>query len=107
MWPRVRKSSSKHVNGESAMRSVFYADRFIDDVAEISSERVLETLDRRLTALEAYPLMGTSNVWRSLIEHFGPTIRTFPVPPFIIVYRYNKSKDHLDFLALPYDKAVE
>ena len=88
------------------MRSVVYADRFIDDVAAIYSERVLSLLDRRLAAIESHPLIGSPNVRPSLIERFVPTLRTFPVPPFTIVYRYDDTQDKLEFLALPFDKTV-
>ena len=43
----------------------------------------------------------------SLIEHIGPSLRAFPVPPFVIVYRHDETRDRLEFLALPYDKTVK
>lgn len=88
------------------MREVIYAERFADDVAGIYSDRVLDLLDRRLAAIETHPEIGNPNIRQSLTEQFGPTLRTFPVPPFTIVYRFDKMRDRLEFLALPYDKTV-
>lgn len=69
--------------------------------------RVLALLDRRLAAIGSHPLIGSPNARPSLIEHIGPSLRTFPVPPFVIVYRYDEARDRLDFLALPYDRTVK
>lgn len=69
--------------------------------------RVLALLDRRLAAIESHPLIGSPNARPSLIEHIGPSLRTFPVPPFVIVYRHDETRDRLEFLALPYDKTVK
>lgn len=88
------------------MRSVVYADKFVEDVAAIWSERVLAELDRRLAALEAFPELGSSDVRPSLTARFGPGLRKFPVATFVIVYRYVKDKDRLEFLALPYGADV-
>lgn len=88
------------------MREIVYADRFADDVAGIYSDRVLALLDRRLAAIETYPEMGNPSVRPSLAEQFGETLRAFPVPPFVIVCRYDHKQDRLEFLALPYDKTV-
>lgn len=88
------------------MRETIYADRFADDVSEIYSERVLTMLDSRLAAIEEHPRMGNPSVRTSLIEQFGPTLRTFPCPPFTIVYRYEADRDCLEYLALPYDKTA-
>lgn len=88
------------------MRSVGYADNFADNVAAIYSHRVLSLLDRRLAAIESHPFIGNPNVRPSLTERFGPTLRTFPVPPYTIVYRYDDERDRLEFLALPYDRSV-
>lgn len=89
------------------MRKVRYAEHFAEDVAAIYSERMLNELDRRLAAIEAFPTMGSEDLPASLAREFGPGIRRFPVPPFVIVYRYSEQTDTLDFLALPYDKTVQ
>lgn len=101
-----RKCSSKQISAGRGMREIIYANRFIDDVARIYSERVLAMLDRRLESIESFPAMGNPCVRASLVERFGPNLRTFPVPPFAIVYRYDEGCDRLEFLALPYDKTV-
>ena len=88
------------------MREIIYADRFADDVSAIYSERILTLLDRRLESIERFPSLGNPCVRPSLIELFGPTLRTFSVPPFVIVYRYVEACDRLEFLALPYDKQI-
>lgn len=89
------------------MRSVRYANRFIDDVAEIYSEHVLEELESALASIEQFPEIGSSQVGRSLAERFGEDLRKFPVSSFVIVYRYRSDEDELDFIALPYGPSVE
>ena len=89
------------------MRNIRYADTFIEGVADIYSDTVLATLDKRLEAIESFPELGSSNVRPSLIERYGTGIRKLPVPPFVIMYRYDKQSDTLDFLALPYEKTIQ
>ena len=89
------------------MRSIRYADTFIEGVAGIYSDAVLAALDKRLEAIESFPELGSPDVRPSLIERYGAGIRKLPVPPFVIMYRYDKQSDTLDFLALPYEKTIE
>ncbi|WP_180326505.1 hypothetical protein [Raoultibacter phocaeensis] len=44
------------------MHKIVYADRFIDDVAQVYSETVLAEIDRWLELLETLPEIGSSNV---------------------------------------------
>lgn len=88
------------------MSSVRYTDTFIDGIASIHSEPLLEQLDRRLVAIESFPGLGSSDVRQSLIERYGAGNRKFPVPPFAIIYRYDEQADLIGFLALPYEKTV-
>lgn len=88
-------------------RNVRYASEFVDGVAGIYSARLLDELNRRLESIEAFPGIGSSNVRPSLARRYGPGIRKFPVPPFVIVYRYDDVTDGLDFLALVHEKNVE
>ena len=88
------------------MRNVIYTDRFIRDVAAIYSERMLEQLDRTLAHIEQFPHMGSSNLRPSIMRAFGPGLRKLPMPPFIVVYRFIEEQDRLEFLALPYEKAI-
>lgn len=87
-------------------RSVRYASEFIDGVAEIHSDRLLGELDHRLGSIEAFPGIGSEGVRPSLVTCYGPGIRKYPVPPFVIVYRYDAGSDTLDFLALVHEKSV-
>ena len=88
------------------MSSIVYADAFVEDVSRIYSERVLEALDKRLAAIEAFPALGSSDIRPSLSERYGPGLRKFPVPPFVIIYRYTEAADRLEFITLPYDQTI-
>ncbi len=88
------------------MRDIRYADRFINDVAEIDSQRLLNELDKRLAAIERFPEMSSPDVRPSLTQQLGAGLRKLPLPPSVIVYRYQADRDLIEFLALPRDSSV-
>lgn len=88
------------------MSSVSYTDLFSEQVSSIRSRRLLNELDRRLDAIESYPHIGSQVVRASLIRSYGTGIRKFPVPPFIIIYRYEEAQDRLEFIALPHERGI-
>ncbi len=89
------------------MPEIHYADRFVDHVAAVYSDRVLEELAKAVDAIVSFPEIGSSNVRQSLVERFGAGIRKMPVGPFVIIYRYQKGADLLEFIAMPYGALVK
>lgn len=89
------------------MLSAIFTDEFIASVGTIYSERLLSALNERLLAIRTFPLMGSENLRPSLLARYGSDIRRFPISPFVIVYRYKKEEELVEFLALPYDKTIQ
>ena len=89
------------------MRTIKYADRFIDDVAAIESDRILQELDRALEGIETFPEHGSPNVRESLVRSYGKGLRKVPIAKWLIKYRYLKETDELEFLALVYGDRIK
>lgn len=88
------------------MLNAIFTDEFIDGVAQIYSERVLNELSESLIAIRSFKDLGTGFVRESLRKRYGDDIRKFPVSPFVIVYRYDENRNTVEFLALPHEKTV-
>lgn len=89
------------------MHDAVFTEAFIDSVASIYSAQLLAQLNECITSIRTFPLMGSANLRPSLRDRFGADIRKFPLPPFVIVYRYKEQEGPVEFLALPYDKTVQ
>lgn len=70
-----------------------YTEGFLDDAADVYSPKVKEDLVRVLTAIEAFPNIGSSAVPASVRERFGTGVRKAIVKPFDLVYEYFEEAD--------------
>ena len=80
------------------------ADEFVNALAGIYSQRVLDHIRNLLSLLTDNPELGSANVRQSLVDRYGEGIRKLPVSTFVIVYRI--SGNHIDVLALVYGPAI-
>lgn len=88
------------------MLDAAFTDEFIEGVAQIYSERVLTELNGALNSIRSFKDLGSGFVYPSLRRRYGDDVRKFPVSPFVIVYRYDKERNRIEFLALPHEKTV-
>lgn len=88
------------------MHKIIYADRFIDDLAQVYPGAVLAEIDTWLELLETFPEIGSSNVRESLKRRFGKNLRKIPVSSFVIIYRYDDEAALLEVLAMPYAATI-
>ena len=85
------------------MTTVARAEHFDRDVREnVTSLRVLNSIERALKSLETIPEMGSSDLPRSIEERFGATVRKLACPPFLVIYEYFPDED----LAVAYGLAA-
>ena len=82
------------------MTRMVYAQRFVDDVAQITSDRVYGSLRRTMAAIEAFPRIGSSDVPESVRTLFGDRVRKAVVNPFDVVYEYDDQDDTVLVYAL-------
>lgn len=75
------------------MARLRFTSRFVDNAAEICSERDNERLLRVLGMLEAFPESGSSDVPDSIRDEFGAGVRKCALNPFDLVYEYDRAHD--------------
>ena len=80
------------------------ADEFIDALADIYSNRILDRIHDLLNSLQSFPEMGSPRVRRCLTERYGEGLRQVPVSTFLVLYRYDG--ETVDVLALVYGPSV-
>lgn len=100
----MRNSQSESEDEEPILFPVRIAQEFIDDLAAIYSERLLEQIKSLVSQLEINPEIGSTQVRPFLTELYGPALRKLPVSTFVIVYRFNG--EVVDVLALVYGPTV-
>ncbi|MDO4291265.1 MAG: type II toxin-antitoxin system RelE/ParE family toxin [Eggerthellaceae bacterium] len=90
---------------EEKMRvEVRIADEFVEGLAAVYSERVLDQIANILNLLQTSPEIGSTQVRPCLTELYGANLRKFPVSTFVIVYRFVGNV--VDVLALVYGPTV-
>lgn len=90
---------------EDAGASLRIADEFVEGLAGIYSQRLMERIRQVLDTLRHNPEIGSRNVRRSLVERYGEGLRKIPVSTFVIVYRFDG--EVVDVLSLVYGPRVK
>lgn len=75
------------------MPRVELTQRFVDDASGIWSDRVFDRVYRMVKGLGTFPLIGSTDVPRSITREFGEGVRKCVVPPFDLVYEYDEQSD--------------
>lgn len=75
------------------MAEVVLTERFVEDVSEVWSDRVVQRIRRAVELLERFPEMGSMDVPASIRREFGEGIRKYVIPPFDLVYEYDFGTD--------------
>lgn len=70
-----------------------YSNRFANDVAMITSQRVEQLIFEMVDHIERFGEFGSRNVPASIIEEFGEGVRKVAANPFDIVYTLNTEQD--------------
>lgn len=82
------------------MAEVIITNRFVEDAAQIWSERILGHLRNAVTSIEAFPESGSPDVPESIRREFGEGVRKLVVVPFDLVYEYDSSLDTVTIYGL-------
>ena len=72
---------------------MIYTEGFLDDASYIYSSRVQENLANALSAIEAFPCVGSRAVPTSVKERFGDDVLKVVVKPFDLIYEYLEEAD--------------
>jgi len=76
------------------------ADEFVEGLARIWSERVLDYIHDVVSMLATIPEMGSPSVRESLKLRYGDGLRKLNVSTFVILYRFDGAV--VDVLAIEY-----
>ncbi len=79
---------------------MIYAERFLDDAAQVWSGRLQMKLVNALANIEAFPEIGSRNFPQSIKEEFGDAVRKVALDPFDLVYEYDKATQTVFVYAL-------
>lgn len=75
------------------MARLLFSEQFLDDAATVWSPRVNEHLHSVLRMIERFPESGSACRRASIVDRFGPDVRTCALSPFDLVYRYDRESD--------------
>ena len=72
---------------------MIYSEEFLEGAAFIWSDAVKKHLAEVLRSIEAFPEIGSASLPASIRERYGERVRKFAVPPFDLVYEYDREMD--------------
>ena len=93
-------------SNEVLQRPQRFADQFISGLSTVYTDKLLARIERDVEIIRAFPEIGSPLARESLVKAFGEGIRMFPVSSFVIVYRYSRDDDTVDYLALIHGKTI-
>ena len=88
------------------MPSLIFTQRFAEDLAAVTSQRVERSIMAALDNIEAFPEFGSRLVPRSIRETFGEGVRKVVVGPFDLVYSLDEGADIAYVEALVHQRAA-
>ena len=83
-----------------------YSERFAEDLARVTSEKVEARVYAALDNVEAFGDFGSRVVSNSIREEFGMGVRKVAVSPFDLVYTYYPDEDLVRIEALVHQRAA-
>lgn len=89
-----------------SMATLDFSEGFVDDLAEVSSERVREAVYAVLAPLAALPNYGSPDIPLSVKRKFGSNVRKLVVAPYDIIYTYDEETDVVRVHGLVPQRAV-
>ena len=75
------------------MSRVVPTQRFVDDLAEVWSERVERNIAQAVDAIAMFPRIGSSQLTPSISAEFGEDVMKVAVRPFDLIYEYDEAHD--------------
>ena len=94
----------EHEDGEVRLYPIRLSDEFVEGLARIWSERVLDHIKLLIKLLPANPELGSPHVRQSLKKHYGEGLHKLTASSYIIVYRFDG--EVVDVLAVVYGPNV-
>ena len=88
------------------MPKLEYSDRFAEDVARVTSDRVEARIFAALDNIEAFGEFGSKVVPDSIRDAFGEGVRKVAVNPFDLVYTYFPDQDLARIEALAHQRVA-
>lgn len=79
------------------MRRVLYTEPFLDEMAQVTSDRICNNIFDSIDKLPSVPNLGSQNLPQAIIDKYGRAVRKLVVKPFLVIY---KELDNGDFLVL-------
>ena len=83
-----------------------YAERFVRDLASITSSRLEQRILSNLDNIEAFGDFGSSNIPSSIKKEFGTGVRRVAVNPFDLIYTHYPDQNLCRIEALVHQRTV-
>lgn len=88
------------------MASIVATQRFVEDLAEVWSERIVQDVTRAVQAIATFPRIGSSGIAPSISEEFGKDVMKVLVDPFDLIYEYDEVTDTVYLYGLVHGRSV-
>ena len=69
------------------MREVFFTDSFVDQLSQVSSDRVRNAIFDSIDRLVSVPVLGSTNLPQAIVDKYGTEVRKLVVKPFLVIYK--------------------
>lgn len=101
----MSKNAGGSCSDETPRFKLRITQEFVEGLATVYSNRLLDQMKNILLLLETTPEIGSPQVRPFLQRVYGEGIRKIPVSKFVIVYRFDGTC--VDVLALVYGPTIE
>ena len=88
------------------MASIVATQHFVEDLAEVWSERIVQNVERAVHAIATFPRIGSSEIAPSISEEFGENVMKVSVKPFDLIYEYDEATDTVYLYGLIQSRSV-
>ncbi|MBQ9022158.1 MAG: hypothetical protein IJ113_09170 [Eggerthellaceae bacterium] len=87
------------------MRKIIYTDPFLDQMTQVTSNRVRGAIFDAIDKLIVVPVIGSTNLPQAIIDKYGDEVRKLVVKPFLVIYKVLPDENLL-ILGLMYGRAA-
>ena len=87
------------------MHRILYAEPFLDEMAQVTSDRVRNNIFDSIDKLPSVPHLGSQNLPQAIVDKYGTSVRKLVVKPFLVIYKEMENGDIL-VLGLMYGRAA-
>lgn len=88
------------------MARLLFSDSFVDDLAQVQSQRVYRRIISLVSYLENMPEMGSPDIPEAARKRYGNGARKLVASPFDVLYVYDAERDEVHVDGLVHQRAL-